>query len=65
MIYISIVFLSEELQMDKKKSGKVKSSGKPSTVKPKKSEDPRLQEEDKLDFGGLPDVDLKKNLGCG
>lgn len=66
MIYISIVFLSEELQMEKKKSGKRKNSVKLSARgKPKKSDESRSQEENKIDFGGLPDVDLKKNLGCG
>ena len=51
--------------MEKKKSGRRKNSEKPSEVKPEKIEESRSKEEDKMDFGGLPDVDLKKNLGCG
>jgi hypothetical protein len=31
---------------------------------PKKAEEPEPQE-NPLDFGGLPQRDLKKNLGCG
>ncbi|HEX6889098.1 MAG TPA: hypothetical protein VF141_00340 [Chryseolinea sp.] len=35
-------------------------------VKKAKEQDPPAPEEDKaFDFGGLPNRDLKKNLGCG
>jgi hypothetical protein len=52
--------------MGKKKSKKVKSCGssgeksKP-PVQPLTSADT----EEKFNFGGLPDIDFKKNLGCG
>jgi hypothetical protein len=47
--------------MKKKKSNKTKSKGKP-------NEPPKIVEQDPekpFDFGGIPDRDLKKNLGCG
>lgn len=49
--------------MSKNKSKKEKKS--PSKKLPS-TKTPRLEEEEKrFDFGGLPDRDLKKNLGCG
>jgi hypothetical protein len=36
----------------------------PSRVKIKESEDLPLTPEKPFDFGGLPDRNLKKNLGC-
>jgi hypothetical protein len=47
--------------MTKKKVEKLKE-------KPKKNEQtqpPAPAEEKALDFGGLPERDIKKNLGCG
>lgn len=43
---------------DRKSDPKKKSDNKP--VKPKPDDD-----EKPFDFGGLPQRDLKKNLGCG
>jgi hypothetical protein len=45
---------------------KTKKAADKATVKPASQEPPRSIDEDKpFDFGGLPDRDLKKNLGCG
>jgi hypothetical protein len=53
----------EALQMEKIKSRKKKNSGKSSTREnPKNS---NLEKENRIDFEGLPHIDLKKNLGCG
>lgn len=38
---------------------KLKKEAKPDAGKPVPSKDERF------DFGGLPDMNLKKNLGCG
>ena len=51
--------------MSKAKRKTKKASEKP-TVKPTEQEPKRSVDEDRpFDFGGLPDRDLKKNLGCG
>lgn len=48
--------------MSKGKSGKeIKKQKQESKQKPQVKE----EEEKPHDFGGLPDRDLKKNLGCG
>ena len=47
----------------KKKTKEKKSEKK--LVPPKAKEIPRQDEEKPFDFGGIPDRDLKKNLGCG
>ncbi|HEX8061141.1 MAG TPA: hypothetical protein VF473_09415 [Cyclobacteriaceae bacterium] len=46
---------------------KAKQTKTPKKIELKKSkETPRQAEEEKpFDFGGIPDRDLKKNLGCG
>ena len=48
----------------KKKSGKSKDTEK---VKASLKKDPIIHRDDDKgsDYGGLPDRDLKKNLGCG
>jgi hypothetical protein len=48
--------------MSKKKKDKKKE-----TEKPKPPEKPEVKEENEnpFDFGGMPQRDLKKNLGCG
>lgn len=53
--------------MGKKKSKKVKSGGKPSGEKLKEPVHVIVQTEteEKFNFGGLPDINFKKNLGCG
>jgi hypothetical protein len=47
-----------------KKKGKTKKQNK---VVPQKQKDipPHVEEEKPFDFGGIPERDLKKNLGCG
>jgi hypothetical protein len=47
-----------KMKKDKKAEPKKKMGNKP--VKPESVED-----EKPFDFGGLPNRDLKKNLGCG
>lgn len=49
------------------KKKKEKASAHSVKEKEKKSSIPRenSEEEKPFDFGGLPDRDLKKNLGCG
>lgn len=45
-----------------------KKPGKKEKVKPTEKKQPPEQEaekDDAFDFGGLPDRNLKKNLGCG
>jgi len=54
------------ITMSKKKKG----SGKSADISPKAKTDPANKEasqhsEKPFDYGGLPDRDLKKNLGCG
>jgi len=56
-----ICLMFRYLKMKKKKSDKTKSKGKA-------NEPPKVVEQDPekpFDFGGIPDRDLKKNLGCG
>ena len=51
----------------KKKPKKgAENSGQKDIEEKKAKETPEVPEEDKpFDFGGLPNRDLKKNLGCG
>jgi hypothetical protein len=50
--------------MDKKKKPSKKDEQVPKTAP--RQEEPAVKEEEKpFDFGGLPQRDLKKNLGCG
>ena len=55
-------------QMEKKKRT-VKKTDQMVKDQSLQSKDPGISQEDKdesrLDFGGLPDRNLKKNLGCG
>ena len=54
------------LTMSKAAKKKTKKTGDKSTAKPTPQEVIRPVEDDKpFDFGGLPERDLKKNLGCG
>jgi len=46
--------------MGKKKSGK-KVKKKPEKIVPSQ----QIKEESSFDYGGLPNRNLKKNLGCG
>jgi len=45
--------------------GKKSKKTKRDKTKPASTETIKEQEADKFDFGGLPKIDLKKNLGCG
>ncbi|HWA34337.1 MAG TPA: hypothetical protein VG737_09425 [Cyclobacteriaceae bacterium] len=47
-----------------KKKSKKKEAKKPGYA-PKPESPPRQDDEKPFDFGGLPERDLKKNLGCG
>lgn len=49
--------------MSKKKKDKKKETGKPKP--PEKPVEEKEPDENPFDFGGLPQRDLKKNLGCG
>jgi hypothetical protein len=51
--------------MAKKKAKKLKSAGTPSTEKLKAPAQAQTEAEEKFNYGGLPNIDLKKNLGCG
>jgi hypothetical protein len=44
---------------------KVKRASKPKKEVPKPASDEPTEKENLFDFGGLPQRDLKKNLGCG
>ncbi|MCW5912439.1 MAG: hypothetical protein KIT62_15330 [Cyclobacteriaceae bacterium] len=46
----------------KKKAASKKKTKKAVKVDPPKPVDTK---DDRFDFGGLPDINLKKNLGCG
>lgn len=50
--------------MDKKKKSSKKDEQAPKTT-PKQEESTVKEGEKPFDFGGLPQRDLKKNLGCG
>ena len=70
MIYITIVFAYEKVYptpVMAKKTFKKDSRRKKDSVRKvtREANDPEPGEEKKFDFGGLPDRDLKKNLGCG
>lgn len=72
MIYVTIVFLfaARSIAMTKshrrKKHGDQRSAstGKPGS-KEQKASSVNEEIDEKMDFGGLPARDLKKNLGCG
>jgi hypothetical protein len=70
MFYISFVLaVKRTSQMTKKRKGKP-TNGKQEAKVPrpdlqKDSIDPADKGGRPFDFGGLPDRDLKKNLGCG
>ena len=70
MIYIrfALSHCMKTAQMEKKKR-KVKKTDQMVKDQSLQSKDPGISQEDKdesrLDFGGLPDRNLKKNLGCG
>jgi hypothetical protein len=58
------ILLSDDSFMKKKKAGKKATKDKvKANLKPQESISPIP--EDELDFGGLPQRDIKKNLGCG
>lgn len=45
--------------------GKSKKEPKKQKPEPKQKETDKAEEEKPFDFGGMPDRDFKKNLGCG
>ena len=52
----------------KKKTGKTSTGDEAKTDtknKPKPAEHLEIEEQEGFDFGGLPQRDLKKSLGCG
>jgi len=50
----------------RKKAKKGQVPARPAPAKSKASEsDMERGDDDKIDYGGLPDANLKKNLGCG
>ena len=71
MIYVTIVFLFEDRfsvdPMGRRKSKKVKAAGRIRTPDPRTADQdlPESGQPESVDFGGLPKIDLKKNLGCG
>jgi hypothetical protein len=44
---------------------KVKEPSRPKKEVPKSSKDETVEKASAFDFGGLPERNLKKNLGCG
>jgi hypothetical protein len=55
-----------QLHMSRKKKIKEKEGSKDSDFQNKKTEERPDDEKTKvMDFGGMPERDLKKNLGCG
>ena len=44
---------------------KVVAKKKPKKVVKVEVSKPLATEDDRFDFGGLPEINLKKNLGCG
>lgn len=48
-----------------KKKGKQKTTPKKIVLEKPKEVPQQIDEEKPFDFGGIPDRDLKKNLGCG
>jgi hypothetical protein len=60
----------EEFLMDQHNHGRMKKRLKKKSIKPaeegKKKETPQteIETETKVDYGGLPERNLKKNLGC-
>jgi hypothetical protein len=44
---------------------KVKRQSKVKKEEPKPANEAATEKENQFDFGGLPQRDLKKNLGCG
>jgi hypothetical protein len=72
MIYLSIVFLfaAKLFTMGKAQRRKKNRDERSRKVeKPAQKENKRFsgpeESDEKMDFGGLPARDLKKNLGCG
>jgi hypothetical protein len=73
MIYITIVVDQEVLEMKMKKGKKPPKRAKGlSHSESEKSRDEAVRtqvtlhpDDDNMDYGGIPPIDLKKNLGCG
>lgn len=68
MIYLRFVLqaLMERGKMNsEKKKKKVGKTAQKAVKKDTGKNDENNSKSDELDFGGLPDRDLRKNLGCG
>jgi hypothetical protein len=59
-----VYVISKQGKMAQKRSLRVKKE-KPSKQQGKAAPEPSEAAEKPFDFGGLPDRDIKKNLGCG
>jgi len=55
---MTIIMAGDKKARPRKRKGSVKERGKPSPASP-------AQEDERTDYGGLPDRNLKKSLGCG
>jgi hypothetical protein len=55
---MTIIMARDKKARPRKRKGGVKEQEKPSPA-------PTVQEDVGTDYGGLPDRNLKKNLGCG
>jgi hypothetical protein len=55
----------KKIQSDKKKRKRASSLQKSDNTNPVKNAGTDNSGSDGFDFGGIPDRDLKKNLGCG
>ena len=62
-----VCVLTVQSKRNNMKAGKKREGKKVSTKKSAKKGKPNTEEgkPEDFDFGGLPDRDLKKNLGCG
>ncbi|RAW03076.1 hypothetical protein [Pseudochryseolinea flava] len=50
---------------NEEKKDLVRADDKPENASENKSQDEKSDDERRFDFGGIPDRNLKKNLGCG
>jgi len=55
---MTIIMAGDKKARPRKRKGSVKEREKPSPA-------PTSPEDERTDYGGLPDRNLKKNLGCG
>ena len=66
LVGVNNSFLKGKLPMSKKKKAADKQAPKDKPAKSRNVDETAEDETTKtMDYGGLPDRDLKKNLGCG